>query len=55
MSAALPADAAPEAAAAEALLEVEHVKQYFPIRPSVLNTVQGHVHAVDDVSFSLRE
>jgi oligopeptide/dipeptide ABC transporter ATP-binding protein len=38
-----------------ALLEVEHVKQYFPIRRGVLNTVQGHVHAVDDVSFTLRE
>ncbi len=38
-----------------ALLDVEHVKQYFPIRKGVLNTVAGHVHAVDDVSFTLRE
>jgi oligopeptide/dipeptide ABC transporter ATP-binding protein len=38
-----------------ALLEVEHVKQHFPIRKGVLNTVAGHVHAVDDISFTLRE
>jgi oligopeptide/dipeptide ABC transporter ATP-binding protein len=48
--------AAPEAPAANgALLEVEHVTQYFPIRKGILNTVAGHVHAVDDVSFTLRE
>jgi peptide/nickel transport system ATP-binding protein len=45
--------AAPENGAA--LLEVEHVKQHFPIRKGVLNTVAGHVHAVDDISFNLRE
>ena len=38
-----------------ALLDVEHLKQHFPIRRGILNTVTGHVHAVDDVSFSLRE
>ena len=38
-----------------ALLDVEHVKQHFPIRKGILNTVAGHVHAVDDVSFTLRE
>jgi oligopeptide/dipeptide ABC transporter ATP-binding protein len=38
-----------------ALLEVEHLRQHFPIRKGVLNTVAGHVHAVDDVSFTLRE
>ena len=37
------------------MLEVEHVKQHFPIRKGLLNTVTGHVHAVDDVSFTLRE
>jgi oligopeptide/dipeptide ABC transporter ATP-binding protein len=35
------------------LLDVEHVKQYFPIREGILNRVAGHVHAVDDVTFSL--
>ena len=38
-----------------ALLEVEHVRQYFPIRKGVLNRVAGHVHAVDDVTFDLRQ
>jgi oligopeptide/dipeptide ABC transporter ATP-binding protein len=37
------------------LLDVEHVKQYFPIREGVLNRVAGHVHAVDDVTFQLRK
>jgi oligopeptide/dipeptide ABC transporter ATP-binding protein len=37
------------------LLEVEHVKQYFPIRKGILNRVAGYVHAVDDVTFDLRE
>ncbi len=36
-----------------ALLEVAHVKQHFPVRRGVFNRVSGHVHAVDDVSFSL--
>jgi oligopeptide/dipeptide ABC transporter ATP-binding protein len=35
------------------LLEVEHVKQHFPIRKGLLNRVAGHVHAVDDVTFTL--
>ena len=34
-----------------ALLDVEHVKQYFPIRKGLLNRDAGHVHAVDDVTF----
>ena len=41
------------APAAGPLLEVEHVKQYFPVRGGLLNRTRGHVHAVDDVSFSL--
>jgi oligopeptide/dipeptide ABC transporter ATP-binding protein len=36
-----------------ALLDVRHVKQYFPIREGVLNRTVGHVHAVNDVTFSL--
>jgi oligopeptide/dipeptide ABC transporter ATP-binding protein len=36
-----------------ALLDVQHVKQHFPIRRGVLNRVDGHVHAVDDVTFTL--
>jgi oligopeptide/dipeptide ABC transporter ATP-binding protein len=46
---------APELApGGDTLLDVEHVKQYFPIRRGVLNRVSGHVHAVDDVTFQLR-
>ncbi len=44
------------AAAGVALLEVEHVKLHFPIKQGVLvDRVVGHVHAVDDVSFTLHE
>jgi ABC-type oligopeptide transport system ATPase subunit len=37
-----------------ALLEVRHVKKYFPIRKGVLQREVAHVHAVDDVSFAVR-
>jgi oligopeptide/dipeptide ABC transporter ATP-binding protein len=38
----------------EPLLEVEHVRQLFPIkRGVVVDRTVGHVHAVDDVSFAL--
>jgi peptide/nickel transport system ATP-binding protein len=33
------------------LLEVEHLKKYFPIEKGLLKTVVGQVKAVDDVSF----
>jgi oligopeptide/dipeptide ABC transporter ATP-binding protein len=37
------------------LLEVEHVRQWFPIkRGLIIDRTVGHVHAVDDVSFDLR-
>jgi oligopeptide/dipeptide ABC transporter ATP-binding protein len=40
----------------ELLLEVEHLKVLFPIKAGlVVDRVVGHVHAVDDVSFALRE
>ena len=38
---------------AEALLQVEGLKKYFPIRIGVLRRVVGHVKAVDDISFSI--
>ncbi len=39
-----------------ALLEVSHLEVHFPIRAGVLfDRKVGYVHAVDDVSFSLRE
>ncbi len=37
------------------LLEVRHVKKYFPIRQGVIQREVARVHAVDDVSFSVRE
>jgi oligopeptide/dipeptide ABC transporter ATP-binding protein len=40
---------------AEALVEVRSVKKYFPIRKGVLQREVARVHAVDDVSFAVRE
>jgi oligopeptide transport system ATP-binding protein len=37
------------------LLEVRHVKKYFPIRKGLLQREVARVHAVDDVSFAVRE
>jgi oligopeptide transport system ATP-binding protein len=37
------------------LLQVRHVKKYFPIRRGVLQREVARVHAVDDVSFAVRE
>jgi oligopeptide transport system ATP-binding protein len=37
------------------LLEVRNVKKYFPIRTGVLQREVARVHAVDDVSFAVRE
>jgi oligopeptide transport system ATP-binding protein len=39
----------------EPLLEVRHVKKYFPIRKGVLQREVARVHAVDDVTFSVQE
>ena len=36
-----------------ALLEVERLRKYFPIRGGVLNRVVNHVQAVNDVSFTI--
>jgi oligopeptide/dipeptide ABC transporter ATP-binding protein len=37
------------------LIEVNHVKKYFPIRKGLLQREVARVHAVDDVSFAVRE
>lgn len=37
------------------VLEVENLKKYYPIRRGLLQRVQGHVKAVDDVSFTIHE
>jgi oligopeptide transport system ATP-binding protein len=38
----------------QALVEVKHVKKYFPIKKGVLQHEVARVHAVDDVSFSVQ-
>jgi oligopeptide transport system ATP-binding protein len=40
---------------AENLLEVSHLKKYFPIKRGILSKTVGHVKAVDDVSFTIRK
>lgn len=37
------------------LLEVEHLKKFFPIRGGVFGKKMGEVKAVDDVTFSIRK
>jgi oligopeptide transport system ATP-binding protein len=39
----------------EPLLDVRNVKKYFPIRKGVMQREVARVHAVDDVSFAVRE
>ena len=39
----------------DVLLEVRNLKKYFPIEKGFFRTVHGHVKAVDDVSFNIRE
>lgn len=35
------------------LLDVQHLQVYFPVKKGVMKRVVGHVHAVEDVSFSV--
>jgi peptide/nickel transport system ATP-binding protein len=37
------------------LIEVQHLKKYFPIRKGLLGREVARVHAVDDVTFAVRE
>ncbi|KOY15413.1 ABC transporter ATP-binding protein [Paenibacillus xylanivorans] len=39
----------------EPLLEIEHLKTYFPIRKGLLNRTVAHVKAVDDISITIHE
>ncbi|WP_010097552.1 ABC transporter ATP-binding protein [Ornithinibacillus scapharcae] len=43
----------PQAATKEALLDVHHIKKYFPIKGGIFRRTIGHLKAVDDVSFSV--
>jgi oligopeptide/dipeptide ABC transporter ATP-binding protein len=38
---------------ARPVLEVDGLRKYFPVRKGLLRRTVGHVHAVDDVSFSI--
>ena len=38
----------------DTLLQVSHLKTYFPIKKGFFNKVVGHVKAVDDVSFFVK-
>jgi oligopeptide/dipeptide ABC transporter ATP-binding protein len=37
------------------LLQVTNLTKHFPVRKGVLSRVSGHVHAVDDISFSIAQ
>jgi oligopeptide/dipeptide ABC transporter ATP-binding protein len=51
-----PAQPAPAAGAKAPLLEVEHVTQWFPVKAgAIVDRTVAHVHAVDDVTFTLNE
>ncbi len=51
-----PQSDAPDSQNGASLLEVEHVRVLFPVKSgAVIARTVGHVHAVDDVSFELRE
>ena len=39
----------------DVLLDVRNLKKHFPIEKGFLRSVRGHVRAVDDVSFTIRE
>lgn len=47
--------AAPAMSSHDALLEVKHLKMYFPIMAGFFRRVVGHVKAVDDVSFTIHQ
>ncbi len=37
------------------LIQVEHLKKYYPIKGGIISHTIGNIHAVDDISFSIRE
>lgn len=40
---------------AEPLLEIDRLKTYFPVKSGFMNRTTGHVRAVDDISFTIRQ
>jgi ABC-type oligopeptide transport system ATPase subunit len=39
----------------EALIEVRHLKKYFPVKTGTFGKVSSFIRAVDDVSFNINE
>jgi peptide/nickel transport system ATP-binding protein/oligopeptide transport system ATP-binding protein len=39
----------------EKLIQVQHLKKYFPVRAGIMQRVVAHVQAVDDVSFAIKK
>jgi peptide/nickel transport system ATP-binding protein len=55
VSVAVAVNGAVHAPRSDVLLDVRHLKKFFPIRRGLLRRVVGHVRAVDDVSFDVRQ
>jgi oligopeptide/dipeptide ABC transporter ATP-binding protein len=47
-------EGAPSGDAPRPLLQVSNLVKHFPVRGGVLNSIKGHVHAVNSVSLSIR-
>src|SRR5688572_15144627 len=39
----------------QALIEIDHLRTWFPIRAGIIRRTVGHIRAVDDVSFEIRK
>lgn len=37
------------------LIQVEHLKKYYPVKGGIITHTVGNIHAVDDISFSIME
>ena len=37
------------------LIQVDHLKKYYPIKGGIITHTTGNIHAVDDISFSIME
>jgi oligopeptide transport system ATP-binding protein len=48
-------EASPAEPDLQVMLSVKNLVKYFPVYKGVISRVVGHVHAVDDISFSVRE
>lgn len=53
-TAATPKTAAAKSNGQETLLEVRHLRKYFPIRGGIFSRVVGNVKAVEDISFNIK-